>query len=575
MVATPSPRTLPKLLSLMGSWLLLVGLLWTSQTGVSAAPATPTPGPLPPDSPLLHPPEIPENPEQADAGAQLYWSHCLACHGDEGQGLTEAWRVTGFGADQDCWSSGCHASEQAAPQFKFPRQAPPLVGVNALQRFTTARELKNHIQQAMPWWDPNSLAETSAWDLTAYLLRENGTLPAGSELGLAQSALIPVHLPLPAQPAGPLGPLALTALLAASAAGLLLWSRKETPSGGARPSFFHHLHPPSIPFPQARWSYTLGAGGLAVFLMLVIGLTGALEMFFYIPTPEQAGPSIQVITFLVPFGGLIRGLHFWAAQALVIVAGLHLLRVVFTGAYTQPRRFNFLLGLGLFVLIFFLDFTGYILRWDAGIHWALLVGTNLLKTIPVLGPEIYRFIVGGETPGLATLTRFYAWHIFGLTLIAVIGLGWHLFRVRRDGGIAAPPPEQRPDPRRITRFELVRREVLAMVIASAVLILVAALLPPPLAAPIQDINQPLSVEVRAPWFFLWVQQLLRYGEAFWLGILVPAGSLLALAALPYVFSRLPADQKGRWFPRAGRPAQIFFSGLALAWLILTILELMR
>jgi quinol-cytochrome oxidoreductase complex cytochrome b subunit len=268
-------------------------------------------------------------------------------------------------------------------------------------------------------------------------------------------------------------------------------------------------------------------------------------------------------------------LHFWAAQALVVVSGIHLLRVVFTGAYAPPRRFNFLLGMGLFVLIFFMNFTGYILRWDDGIHWAMIVGTNLLKSIPVIGTGLYGFVVGGETPGLATLTRFYAWHIFGLTLAVVFLLGWHIFRVRRDGGISAPAAGQRSDSRRITRFELVRREVLAMLIASTTLILLAALIPPPLAAPIRDASIPLNPEVRAPWFFLWVQQMLRYGDAFWMGIAIPVGLLAAGCLLPYFFPALPPEQKGSWFPRAGRAAQVITASVALVWLALTILEIFK
>ena len=150
-----------------------------------------------------------------------------------------------------------------------------------------------------------------------------------------------------------------------------------------RPNFFHHLHPPTIPAAQARWRYTLGAGGTAIFLMVVLTITGALEMFYYIPTPSDAALSIQALTYLVPFGGLIRNIHFWSAQLLIIVSAVHLLRVVFTGAYMPPRRFNYLLGLVLFVFSILLNFTGYILRWDTGIQWALVVGTNLIKTIPI------------------------------------------------------------------------------------------------------------------------------------------------------------------------------------------------
>lgn len=336
-----------------------------------------------------------------------------------------------------------------------------------------------------------------------------------------------------------------------------------------RPNFFHHLHPPTIPAAQSRLRYTLGAGGLSVFLALVTGLTGALEMFFYVPTPQEAALSIQQLTFLVPFGGLVRNLHYWSAQLLVVASTVHLLRVLLTGAYTRPRRFNYLLGLALLVLLLLFDFTGYGLRWDEGVHWALVTGTNLVRSIPLLGKPLYALIVGGEQPGAAMLTRFYAWHIFGLTLLVLILGVWHLFRVRRDGGIAVPPPELRTDPTRLTRVELVRREVLAMLLAGAGLILLAVLAPAPLAAPVVDLNTS-GGEPRAPWFFLWVQQMLGWGSPFVFGVLAPLVVLLVLAGIPYILPRLKPAELGRWFPPSGRAAQVITAMITLLILLLTL-----
>ncbi len=336
-----------------------------------------------------------------------------------------------------------------------------------------------------------------------------------------------------------------------------------------RPSFFHHLHPPTIPVKQSRWRYTLGAGGTAIFLMLVLGATGILEMFYYIPTPDQAAQSIQTISYLIPFGGLVRNIHFWAAQLLLIVIAIHLVRVVFTGSYALPRRFNYLLGLALFIIAVMLDFTGYILRWDQGIQWALVVGTNLIKTIPWIGNSLYIVLTGGTQPGLPTLIRFYAWHIFGLTLAAIILMVWHTFRVRRDGGIAVPPPHLRVNKDRITRYELVRREALAMLLTGAALILFGAFIPAPIAQPITNIAV-VSGDARAPWFFLWVQQMLKWGDPFTWGVLGPLIILLVLALIPYVFPK-PADAEiGKWFPRSNRLAQIVLAVIALLIIILTI-----
>ncbi|MCZ7551727.1 MAG: hypothetical protein B6D39_08550 [Anaerolineae bacterium UTCFX2] len=341
-----------------------------------------------------------------------------------------------------------------------------------------------------------------------------------------------------------------------------------------RPSFFQHLHPPTIPAPQARLRYTLGAGGLSLFLLLVVILTGVLEMFYYIPTPERAALSIQEISFLVPFGGLIRNLHFWSAQFLVVFSLLHLLRVILTGAYAPPRRVNYLIGISLLALILALDFSGYVLRWDNGVYWALVTGTNLIKTIPGAGPALYSLAVGGNELGAPTLVRFYAWHIFGLALTMSFLAGWHIFRVRRDGGIAVPPPELRADPSRITRAELVRRETAAALLVSAFLLALAVLYPAPIAAPLRDLTDQ-AFETRAPWFFLWVQQLVRLGDPFVFGVLIPGGLFLLLAFLPFLFKPPAQAELGRWFPPSGRPAQITAGLIVIIIAVLSLIAVMQ
>jgi quinol-cytochrome oxidoreductase complex cytochrome b subunit len=339
-----------------------------------------------------------------------------------------------------------------------------------------------------------------------------------------------------------------------------------------RPNFIHHLHPPSIPAAQARWRYTLGAGGIGIYLVLVLIITGALEMYYYVPIPAEAGLSVQAISYDVPFGWLLRNLHFWAAQLLLIVSGIHLLRIIFTGAYAPPRRLNYLLGLGLFVLVILLDFTGYILRWDTGIQWALVAGTNLIKSIPWAGKWLYAVFIGGSQPGAATLIRFYAWHLFGLMLPAGILIAWHAFRVRRDGGIALPPPAQRSNRERISRFELVRRELVAMLLTSVTLILLALLSPAPIAPVIKDISA-FTSEGRAPWFFLWVQQMLKWGDPFLWGVFVPLLVLIVLILLPFIFPLSAGCELGRWFPRSNRLAQIVFALLTILIILLTVLAL--
>lgn len=533
------------------------------------------------DKPLVNDP-----PSQLDEGLLIYWSVCMACHGDTGQGLTDAWRES-FGEDRDCWTSKCHASNHPPQGFEFPRLVPSITGTGTLLRFVNANQLYEYNLAKMPWWDPGSLTKEKALAVTAYLLKMNGRFPEGVALNAANGEFIPVQYTVAEPPAqNNLWKILLAGALLLAAIGIGIQSVQ--PRAGTRPSFVLHLHPPSIPALQSRLRYTLGAGGLAVFLCLILLVTGLLEMYYYIPSVERAAATVQEIAFLVPFGGLVRNLHFWSAQALAIVAAIHLLRVVLTGAYAKPRRFNYLLGLGLFVIVLLLDFTGYVLRWDEGIRWALIASTNLLGTVPKIGEGLVRFVSGNLEPGPAMLIRFYAWHIFGLASLGGILLVWHLFRVRRDGGIAAPSARtaKSPDfaqsletldsaedsaPRsRISRRELLRREIIAMLIAGGILLLVATFLPAPIEQPMSSTLVSLA-ESRAPWFFLWVQELLKLGDPFLWGIAVPVIVLALLALIPYIFPRIVESELGRWFPRSGRAAQLFVIILVVGIITLTIL----
>jgi quinol-cytochrome oxidoreductase complex cytochrome b subunit len=343
---------------------------------------------------------------------------------------------------------------------------------------------------------------------------------------------------------------------------------RHAAGAGRRPSFFHHLHPPRIPAREARLTYTFGLGGISLLLFLVVLVTGILKMFYYIPSIEEANRSVQTITLMVPYGSVVRGLHFWAAQGLVATAVLHLLRVVLSGGYKGGRRFNWLLGLGLLVLVLLFDFTGYALRWDAEIAWALMVGTNLLKSIPWIGEGLYGMVVGGQAIGSSTVVRLYGWHVYGLLLAGLVLLSWHLFRVRRDGGISRA---ERRGPT-ISRDDLVWREGVAVLIVLIVLLLTALFLVPSVGAPADFAHLP--AEAQAPWFFLWVQELLRHGPPLLMGVAVPLALLVLLALLPYALDRSDKGE-GVWFNRPGRRAQAA-ALLTLALVLgLTLLGLQR
>ena len=517
-----------------------------------------------------------DNTDQLKQGSIVYWGVCMACHGDRGQGLTEEWKDAFGPEDRNCWNVGCHGYDHPPEGFFIPKDKvfPALAGMGRLTRFQNAQELHDFILANMPWWSPGKLTDEESWQVTSYILSLQNVMPAKFDLSETNASAIWTQSAVPQPGNDQPAVFVLTGILTLAGIGLIVQDlRKNKIRLPERPNFFHHLHPPTVPALQARFRYTLGAGGLAAFLCLVLLVTGILEMFYYIPTPERAAVSVEVITSLVPFGALIRNLHFWSAQALMIVMSLHLLRVVLTGAYTRHRRLNYLIGMGMFVLVALLDFTGYVLPWDEGIRWALIVGTNLLKTIPRVGASLYQLAIGGPEPSPSSLERFYTWHIFVLTLGLIILGGWHIFRVRRDGGIAVPPPAQRRDNARISRFDLVRREVLMMVFAGVILLLVSTLFPAPIERPITQAAVDIH-NARAPWFFLWLQQLLKLGDPFWWGVAIPGLLLVVLALIPYLLPQASENETGGWFPRGNRLAQMLIILLGLTLILLTILAIL-
>ena len=128
-------------------------------------------------------PTLPEDPSQADHGSYTYWARCMACHGDLGQGLTDEFRALYPPEDQNCWESGCHGPRPYENGFTLPASIPALFGEGRLSTFGDAARLQAFIAAAMPWHDPGSLSQDEYWQVTAFLLRENGRDPGAVILG--------------------------------------------------------------------------------------------------------------------------------------------------------------------------------------------------------------------------------------------------------------------------------------------------------------------------------------------------------------------------------------------------------
>lgn len=192
--------------------------------------------------------------------------------------------------------------------------------------------------------------------------------------------------------------------------------------------------------PKVNWLFTLGSASL--FLAVNQIVTGILLTIYYVPTPDHAYDSVQYITTQVPMGWLIRGLHHWGASAMVVMVVLHMLRIIFYGAYKFPREVTWFTGVILLIVTIGFGFTGYLLPWDQKAYWATTVGTRIAGTPPVIGEWILLIIRGGEELSAVTLARFYGVHIWVLPTVLLLITLIHLYLVIRIGISAVPGREE-------------------------------------------------------------------------------------------------------------------------------------
>jgi ubiquinol-cytochrome c reductase cytochrome b subunit len=302
----------------------------------------------------------------------------------------------------------------------------------------------------------------------------------------------------------------------------------------------------------ARWRYVWGS--TLVFAFLVQLITGIVLWMYYSASAQTAWESVYYIQFEVTGGWLLRGLHHFMAQAMVVLLAFHLLQVVIDGAYRAPREVNFWLGLVLMQLVLALSLTGYLLPWDQKGYWATRVATNLLGVVPLVGAELQQLVVGGADYGHLTLTRFFALHAGVLPGLLVAILVVHVALFRRHG-ICYKEPKKRPD----ATFwpDQVLKDAVAC-LAVLVVVLVLCLRPgswfsaeggfalgpgagADLGAP-ADPSNPYSA-ARPEWYFLFLFQFLKLFEGWGaqgevLGaVVIPSLVMLVLFLMPLI---------GRW-----------------------------
>lgn len=328
-------------------------------------------------------------------------------------------------------------------------------------------------------------------------------------------------------------------------------SAPATDAGRARTvvgTFVLHLRPVRVPEAAIRFTHTFGLGGMSLVLLSVLAVTGSLLMLGYTPVPGDAYASIERLQGEVLFGAFVRSVHHWSANLLVLVAGLHLLRVFLTGGFLDGRGVNWVVGLFLLAALAASAFTGYLLPWDQLAFWAVTIVTGMAAYVPLAGPALASLLRGGEEIGPATLVSYYALHTQWLPVLLFAGAGFHFWRVRKAGGVVVPPDAVRDEkgkPEQVLFLpHLLWRETAVALALLAAVTLFSAVVRAPLGP---SANPGLSLDpAKAPWYFLGFQELLVHLHPLFAVVVVPSLGAIVLVTLPWLGFR-EDEPRGAWF----------------------------
>jgi quinol-cytochrome oxidoreductase complex cytochrome b subunit len=346
-------------------------------------------------------------------------------------------------------------------------------------------------------------------------------------------------------------------------------------------------------------------------------------MFLYVPSVERAYWSVRDLGSVVAFGGTVRTVHRLAAHLMVAVVFLHMVRVFLTGAFKRPapgaagtaaganRPLNWVVGVALLLVTLLFSFTGYLLPWDQLAFWAITVGTNIASAAPLAGKTVRFALLGGTIIDQNALLRFYVLHCFALPVAALALIAYHLWRIRKDGGLAAVDAvsrerEREDDPdspaKTYSLLGVVRGQTATagrwtlkeedyvdavphllrrILLVSCISLLVVTALALVMSAPLEEPANPLLTPnpAKAPWYFLWLQELVTdttvHIGSFTLngalvgGVLLPGVLVLLLAVWPWL-DKSGVEAAGVWLHRARARQNLVFAIAIAAVVALTI-----
>lgn len=315
---------------------------------------------------------------------------------------------------------------------------------------------------------------------------------------------------------------------------------------------------------HSMWYYL---GGMAVFLFMLQVITGVLLLFYYRPSAGEAYESVQFLMSEVEFGWLIRSIHGWGANLMILTLFVHLFSTLLLKAYRKPRELTWMTGVGLFGVALGLGFTGYLLPWNQLALFATRIGTEVPAVIPVIGGFVSEMLRGGAEVTGATLTRFYALHVWVLPASAFMLIGLHVLLVQRHGMSVPMSVESQGVPRHMPFFpNFLLRDLIGWLIALAILASMAAFFP----AHLGDKADPFAsapAGIRPEWYFMFMFHTLKLLPAHIAGIEGEAVGLIGFGIAGVVLLLLPfLDRKAS----AGRPSRAWSLAGILAMVYIVI-----
>jgi ubiquinol-cytochrome c reductase cytochrome b subunit len=309
-------------------------------------------------------------------------------------------------------------------------------------------------------------------------------------------------------------------------------------------SFLFHIRPRYYQKASTFFAHTFRLGFLTAFLFFVVSITGIILMIYYTPSPDEAYESILDIRSNVAFGNLMRDLHRFGAEAMVVFTVLHMMRTYFTGSYKKERSFTWLTGMVLLLITLFLSFSGYLLPWDQLAYWAVTIGTSMAEAAPVGGEQLNLLLRGAPDIGHGGLLRFYLLHVVLLPFLAIWFISIHYYKVAREHGISLPAryeeggvdkEAEKVGKQRIDLIpDLLTHELFLISLGTFILVIFTAFFYG--GAPLEHIANPQQtpLDTMAPWYFLWLQGMLKIGDKTLMGIILPTIIFGLLFAVPYI-----------------------------------------